>query len=70
MTSTAFLARRLSPAAGLLLAAAAFAGPATATAVTHLPTTAASVADGLGITAGVEAAPGGTVVVAMNNGWD
>ncbi|MFE6744839.1 hypothetical protein ACFVGM_03220 [Kitasatospora purpeofusca] len=70
MTSTAFAARRLFPAAGLLLAAAVLTGPAAVTAATHLPTLPASVADGLGLTAGVDAAPGGTVVVAMNNGWD
>ncbi len=68
MTSTAFVARRLFPAAGLLLAAAAFAGPAAVTSATHSPTT--TVADGPGVTAAVDAAPGGTLVLAMNNGWD
>ncbi len=70
MTSTAFVARRLFPAAGLLLAAAAFAGPAAVTSATHSSTTTASVADGPDVTATVDAAPGVTLVLAMNNGWD
>ncbi|MFD7411358.1 hypothetical protein [Kitasatospora purpeofusca] len=68
MTSTAFVARRLFPAAGLLLAAAVLAGPAAVTSATH-SSTATAVADGPGVTATV-AAPGGTLVLAMNNGWD
>ncbi|MFD4909673.1 hypothetical protein [Kitasatospora purpeofusca] len=68
MTSTAFVARRLFPAAGLLLAAAVFAGPAAVTSATTSSTT--TVADGPGVTATVDAAPGGALVLAMNNGWD
>ncbi|MFC5663701.1 hypothetical protein ACFP3U_11985 [Kitasatospora misakiensis] len=66
MNSIAFLARRLSPAAGALLAAAVLAGPAAVTAATHAG---ATVTHGLGLTATVDA-QGGTIALAMNNGWD